>query len=228
MASTRPGGLRGTGLLHHMAAAAAAERTMLESTRDPYRSSREDYAGSHACASAKNNPTLAADGDLCFRFIIASYCPRVHVFLPTSKVPHRFTTKKKKEKIPVPHTHAHTFLPAREEGPAAVVCGCNFFCKYAPAGGTKSGEHPCRHSVSLTLQFFLTLSCFIAIGVNLSQFICIGRFSAVSFPSPGPHEDRACSVPGISLLQQGGSESSGCPWDGPRCSWNDMVRKCIS
>ncbi|XP_066355079.1 UDP-rhamnose/UDP-galactose transporter 4-like isoform X1 [Miscanthus floridulus] len=29
--------------------------------------------------------------------------------------------------------------------------------------------------------FFLTLSCFIAIGVNLSQFICIGRFSAVSF-----------------------------------------------
>ena len=37
------------------------------------------------------------------------------------------------------------------------------------------------HSVSLILQFFLTLSCFIAIGVNLSQFICIGRFSAVSF-----------------------------------------------
>jgi len=33
----------------------------------------------------------------------------------------------------------------------------------------------------LILQFFLTLSCFIAIGVNLSQFICIGRFSAVSF-----------------------------------------------
>uniref|UniRef100_A0A0E0J6V6 Sugar phosphate transporter domain-containing protein n=2 Tax=Oryza nivara TaxID=4536 RepID=A0A0E0J6V6_ORYNI len=29
--------------------------------------------------------------------------------------------------------------------------------------------------------FFLTLSCVIAIGVNLSQFICIGRFSAVSF-----------------------------------------------
>ncbi|KAF0889461.1 hypothetical protein E2562_024523 [Oryza meyeriana var. granulata] len=30
-------------------------------------------------------------------------------------------------------------------------------------------------------MFFLTLSCVIAIGVNLSQFICIGRFSAVSF-----------------------------------------------
>jgi len=34
---------------------------------------------------------------------------------------------------------------------------------------------------NLILQFFLTLSFFIAIGVNLSQFICIGRFSAVSF-----------------------------------------------
>jgi drug/metabolite transporter (DMT)-like permease len=37
------------------------------------------------------------------------------------------------------------------------------------------------HIFFLILQFFLALSCFIAIGVNLSQFICIGRFSAVSF-----------------------------------------------
>lgn len=29
--------------------------------------------------------------------------------------------------------------------------------------------------------FFITLSCIIAIGTNLSQFICIGRFTAVSF-----------------------------------------------
>ncbi|KAK9750792.1 hypothetical protein RND81_02G222200 [Saponaria officinalis] len=29
--------------------------------------------------------------------------------------------------------------------------------------------------------FFITLSCTIAIGTNLSQFICIGRFTAVSF-----------------------------------------------
>ncbi|OQU78647.1 UDP-rhamnose/UDP-galactose transporter 4 isoform X2 [Sorghum bicolor] len=36
-------------------------------------------------------------------------------------------------------------------------------------------------STALQQYFFLTLSCFIAIGVNLSQFICIGRFSAVSF-----------------------------------------------
>jgi drug/metabolite transporter (DMT)-like permease len=35
--------------------------------------------------------------------------------------------------------------------------------------------------IFIILQFFLTLSCVIAIGVNLSQFICIGRFSAVSF-----------------------------------------------
>ncbi|GAB2302864.1 UDP-rhamnose/UDP-galactose transporter 4, partial [Dionaea muscipula] len=29
--------------------------------------------------------------------------------------------------------------------------------------------------------FFIALSCIIAIGTNLSQFICIGRFSAVTF-----------------------------------------------
>lgn len=31
------------------------------------------------------------------------------------------------------------------------------------------------------LQFFIILSCTIAVGTNLSQFICIGRFTAVSF-----------------------------------------------
>lgn len=31
------------------------------------------------------------------------------------------------------------------------------------------------------LQFFIFLSCIIAVGTNLSQFICIGRFTAVSF-----------------------------------------------
>ena len=31
------------------------------------------------------------------------------------------------------------------------------------------------------LQLFIALSCTIAIGTNLSQFICIGRFTAVSF-----------------------------------------------
>jgi drug/metabolite transporter (DMT)-like permease len=30
-------------------------------------------------------------------------------------------------------------------------------------------------------QFFIVLSCIIAVGTNLSQFICIGRFTAVSF-----------------------------------------------
>lgn len=31
------------------------------------------------------------------------------------------------------------------------------------------------------MQAFLILSCTIAVGTNLSQFICIGRFTAVSF-----------------------------------------------
>ena len=31
------------------------------------------------------------------------------------------------------------------------------------------------------LQFFIVLSCIIAVGTNLSQFICIGRFTAVTF-----------------------------------------------
>nr|ACN28164.1 unknown [Zea mays] len=31
------------------------------------------------------------------------------------------------------------------------------------------------------VTFFIVLSCIIAVGTNLSQFICIGRFTAVSF-----------------------------------------------
>ena len=31
------------------------------------------------------------------------------------------------------------------------------------------------------MQLFIVLSCSIAVGTNLSQFICIGRFTAVSF-----------------------------------------------
>jgi drug/metabolite transporter (DMT)-like permease len=33
----------------------------------------------------------------------------------------------------------------------------------------------------LAFQFFIVLSCVIAVGTNLSQFICIGRFTAVTF-----------------------------------------------
>ena len=36
-------------------------------------------------------------------------------------------------------------------------------------------------SVCVCLQIFIILSCSIAVGTNLSQFICIGRFTAVSF-----------------------------------------------
>lgn len=37
------------------------------------------------------------------------------------------------------------------------------------------------YAYSTLSSFFITLSCVIAIGTNLSQFICIGRFSAVTF-----------------------------------------------
>ncbi|GAB2232002.1 hypothetical protein Droror1_Dr00011022 [Drosera rotundifolia] len=37
------------------------------------------------------------------------------------------------------------------------------------------------YDYTLTSVFFIVLSCIIAIGTNLSQFICIGRFSAVTF-----------------------------------------------
>ena len=36
-------------------------------------------------------------------------------------------------------------------------------------------------SCSCCLQLFIILSCTIAVGTNLSQFICIGRFTAVTF-----------------------------------------------
>ncbi|CAN8314169.1 unnamed protein product [Cochlearia groenlandica] len=37
------------------------------------------------------------------------------------------------------------------------------------------------YDYNLVSMLFITLSCTIAIGTNLSQFICIGRFTAVSF-----------------------------------------------
>ncbi|KAI4317173.1 hypothetical protein L6164_025067 [Bauhinia variegata] len=37
------------------------------------------------------------------------------------------------------------------------------------------------YAYGLTSTFFIILSCTIAVGTNLSQFICIGRFTAVSF-----------------------------------------------
>jgi hypothetical protein len=38
-----------------------------------------------------------------------------------------------------------------------------------------------HYSFTFAAVFFIVFSCLIAVGVNLSQFICIGRFSAVSF-----------------------------------------------
>ncbi|XP_062179098.1 UDP-rhamnose/UDP-galactose transporter 4-like [Phragmites australis] len=44
-----------------------------------------------------------------------------------------------------------------------------------------TGKRVDHFNFSYLALFFLVLSCFIAIGVNLSQFISIGRFSIVSF-----------------------------------------------
>ncbi|KAG6490222.1 hypothetical protein ZIOFF_051507 [Zingiber officinale] len=44
-----------------------------------------------------------------------------------------------------------------------------------------TGKRVDTFGYSVTTVFFIILSCTIAIGTNLSQFICIGRFTAVSF-----------------------------------------------
>eukprot|EP00243_Klebsormidium_subtile_P003863 TRINITY_DN17494_c0_g1_i1.p1 TRINITY_DN17494_c0_g1~~TRINITY_DN17494_c0_g1_i1.p1 ORF type:complete len:341 (+),score=92.84 TRINITY_DN17494_c0_g1_i1:253-1275(+) len=44
-----------------------------------------------------------------------------------------------------------------------------------------SGLNLLKYDFSTAALFFITLSCIVAVGVNASQFICIGRFSAVSF-----------------------------------------------
>ncbi|KAI5672804.1 hypothetical protein M9H77_13168 [Catharanthus roseus] len=44
-----------------------------------------------------------------------------------------------------------------------------------------TGKRVDAYYYTFTSVFFIVLSCTIAIGTNLSQFICIGRFTAVSF-----------------------------------------------
>jgi hypothetical protein len=44
-----------------------------------------------------------------------------------------------------------------------------------------TGKRIDKYDYALPSVFFIALSCLIAVGTNLSQFICIGRFSAVSF-----------------------------------------------
>ncbi|KAJ3681043.1 hypothetical protein LUZ60_015532 [Juncus effusus] len=44
-----------------------------------------------------------------------------------------------------------------------------------------TGKRIDKYDYALPSMFFIALSCIIAVGTNLSQFICIGRFSAVSF-----------------------------------------------
>lgn len=46
---------------------------------------------------------------------------------------------------------------------------------------------------SITMQFFILLSCSLAVFYNISQYLCIGRFSAVSFQVLG-HMKTVCVV----------------------------------
>jgi len=56
----------------------------------------------------------------------------------------------------------------------------------------------------------LAVSCSLAVGVNLSQFACLGRFSAVSFqvPPPPPLYKRSTSSTKIETEHSGGAENT--------------------
>ena len=45
-----------------------------------------------------------------------------------------------------------------------------------------------RYDWSTAALVCLAVSCSLAVGVNLSQFACLGRFSAVSYQVPAPTE----------------------------------------
>ncbi|KAL8489876.1 hypothetical protein ACS0TY_025678 [Phlomoides rotata] len=47
--------------------------------------------------------------------------------------------------------------------------------------GISSGARVHSRASLIILQVFIVISCTIAVGTNLSQFICIGRFTAISF-----------------------------------------------
>lgn len=57
------------------------------------------------------------------------------------------------------------------------------------------------------MQFCIILSCLIAVGVNLSQFICIGRFTAVSFQVLGHMKTVLVLVLGFTLFGRDGLNS---------------------
>lgn len=54
------------------------------------------------------------------------------------------------------------------------------------------------------MQFLIIVSCSIAVGTNLSQFICIGRFTAVSFQVIGHMKTILVLILGFSLFGREG------------------------
>ncbi|ONK76908.1 uncharacterized protein A4U43_C02F1140 [Asparagus officinalis] len=61
-----------------------------------------------------------------------------------------------------------------------------------------------KFDYNVTSVFFILLSCIIAIGTNLSQFICIGRFTAVSFQVLGHMKTILVLVLGFFLFGRAG------------------------
>lgn len=61
-----------------------------------------------------------------------------------------------------------------------------------------------KFDYSFISAFFILLSCIIAIGTNLSQFICIGRFTAVSFQVLGHMKTILVLVLGFFLFGRAG------------------------
>ncbi|XP_047339825.1 UDP-rhamnose/UDP-galactose transporter 6-like [Impatiens glandulifera] len=77
---------------------------------------------------------------------------------------------------------------------------------------------------SLSSIVFIVLSCTIVVGTNLSQFICIGRFTAVSFSSPWAYEDNPSINTRILVLWERGPKSTSGYRNDNSGDWDGMVR----
>ncbi|CAI0428654.1 unnamed protein product [Linum tenue] len=63
----------------------------------------------------------------------------------------------------------------------SVVSFSSFITSLAMNLGVACNHSSSSLSIIIQIKAFIVLSCTIAVGTNLSQFICIGRFTAVSF-----------------------------------------------
>ncbi|KAG9159536.1 hypothetical protein Leryth_019596 [Lithospermum erythrorhizon] len=76
---------------------------------------------------------------------------------------------------------------------------------------------------------FIILSCSIAVGTNLSQFICIGRFPLLCvFPSIGPYETILVLILGFFLLLAKRTQCTCDNWYDHCCNGNDVARNASS